>query len=1495
MLRASGTEDPYAFRFEPQAYHVLSEGGGVESARFPWDAALMRDLGELAAGAWREVGVARIAEVLRSFLEEAGWRTREQAIEAACREGREVTVTITANAAELYALPWELLGVGASGLHLGALPGVAVRYTWPDVQVTPPTPAQRAEGGRILLAWSAAGGAVPALDHQRAIARAAAAGHHPDVDPVVDLPGVTLARLRAALREAVREGRPFAALHLLCHGADEDGASGLVFDSDDGDGVAFVDGGRLRRVLAPYASGLRLVVLAACRGAGAGEIAGQLGSVAQALHRAGIEAVVAARAPLSVSGSTVITARLYRGLLVELDSLERALGRAREAVADAVESPDWAALQLYASGDGDGLRPVIYRPYRGLLTFHSEHRRLLFGREREIAEICGELVGLRERGAPRLLVVQGASGTGKSSTVLGGVVPDLVAAADGDFTWLRMRPGAGPFAALAAALSDTIGAAVEADAATIEEVLADQTGPVLIVVDQLEELFTLVADAGERAAFARLLWHLARAPAGPVSVIMTLRIDFLGRCGEVVLEPASDLRLDRIAYADDHRVTIPQMARAQLREAIEGPARAVGLALEGGLVERILGDVRGEPGALPAISYVLDLLWAARADGLLTQADYDALGGVAGALYGRAEALLEAMSAAELGQARRLLVQLVGIREDAAVDTRRRLPMTSLRPATDADPEALAAFERVLARLVDARLLVRDDDATAGATVEVAHEALIRRWERLRRWVAEDRERLASLARVEGWVAEWRNAGYLLHDSRLGYAEDVAARFPGDLSAEARVMLRDSRAAVDARRAELERLLAEAERQRAIAQRRLDSAIAIADGIVRTIDGELAKIAGAAAVRKVLLERTAAFQEGLIEGASESLEALRSRLDSHVNRGELACSHDDAEVASRELRAAVALADRLLESIGSGGPDYEIAASAARAYATLAGFEVARGALDVARSLVEQACILLRPFTASEPDAERGVAMLWALRGRIADGAGDLVGAQAAFDVAFRWAQEAAAASPDVLRYRHDLALAHDWLATIAEKRGDRAHADAHFRRAAVLAEELCAADPTSVEFRVLSFTSAERLAFVSGREDLAAGEGFARQAHAAALALLEADPDNLLHRHRLAMSHNILARAITDDARDDERREHLRRFLELAAANAALDPSNLDLRLDHFIALEALGTLYLAKGPRQEGEALVRSAVERGQALLGEGPNPAVTDTLIVALGALTSAIWQRGEILEARDHAAQVVELARSRVADDPGAPMLRGRLFQALVESLTLAASCGEIAASRLLYAEILAQAAALDAVAVDWDRSNLALTHQNMAVLERSRGDAAAAQTCQRRGVEVLVALDDAEATALHGHIRTLLTTAQGLAGDPSEREALRGDLGRLLGLLTRLRRSDDAPSLAWDEAVCASTLGVITDELDQAAAYYERAHALVTALTAANPTASALLSLFSIKGNLLWCADQRGDHEGVQRLHRARLGIFAQLERGGLDPQVLGALRQQLDV
>lgn len=354
LSRAAHAERPFEFVFAPQAYRLHSAGGGLTEATFAWDQALLADLATMQQAGRDPVVVQRLGDRLREFLAPTRWPVLEAQMCDAVKQQRPVVVTFRSAAAELYALPWELLTVEATGQHIGELSGVLVRYEWPDTETVPPAP-RPSTAGRLLLAWS---GHVPAAEHQAALQEACAAGSW-TFDPERDaLPDASCGRLSGRLAEATRQGQPIQVLHLLCHGTVTGSAFGFALDDDEVPGrIAAVDAGRLRQILAPHAGTLRLVVLAACDGGNVGALGNHLGSVAQGLHRAGIAAVVASRFPLSTSGSKRLARALYLALCKEAATLEQAFLAARQHLAEDAQQLDWASLQLYArSADGSETR-----------------------------------------------------------------------------------------------------------------------------------------------------------------------------------------------------------------------------------------------------------------------------------------------------------------------------------------------------------------------------------------------------------------------------------------------------------------------------------------------------------------------------------------------------------------------------------------------------------------------------------------------------------------------------------------------------------------------------------------------------------------------------------------------------------------------------------------------------------------------------------------------------------------------------------------------------------------------------------------------------------------------------------------------------------------------------------------------------------------------------------------------------------------------------------
>jgi WD40 repeat protein len=455
-------------------------------------------------------------------------------------------------------------------------------------------------------------------------------------------------------------------------------------------------------------------------------------------------------------------------------------------------------------------RPTDARPpYLGLSTFQERDADLFFGREALVAELVARV----EHSA--FLAVLGASGSGKSSVVRAGLIPELKGGAlPGSERWRYaiLKPGDRPLDALAAALAKLQGAdlgsalslraQLSRDAGSLlfaARMLLDEQGDarLVVVVDQAEELWTLApSDADARRAFAaeqqqpflELLLTATKSERSPVLTVLTLRADFLHR--------AIDDR-DLARAIGDHDVLVSPMQPAELRRAIVGPAAVAGVGVESTLVDELVEQTAGREGALPLLEYTLLELWNACApSGTLTWQVYRDLGGVEGALAARADAILAARYPApeQRDRLRQLLVRLVQPGEGAA-DTRRRALLADLAPAGS----SVEAVQALLQPLVDERLLTTGrDPASRAETVELAHESLIRAWPTFGRWIDEARADLRRHVQLEEaakeWVASGEQAEFLWSGLRLANAEAWIARAQPQLNTRDQQFLAASRA-----------------------------------------------------------------------------------------------------------------------------------------------------------------------------------------------------------------------------------------------------------------------------------------------------------------------------------------------------------------------------------------------------------------------------------------------------------------------------------------------------------------------------------------------------------------------------------------------------------------------------------------------------------------------------------------------------------------------------
>jgi WD40 repeat protein/energy-coupling factor transporter ATP-binding protein EcfA2 len=395
-------------------------------------------------------------------------------------------------------------------------------------------------------------------------------------------------------------------------------------------------------------------------------------------------------------------------------------------------------------------------PYRGLQTFDEDHAEFFFGRDADIQRVIEKLK------QTRFLAVVGPSGSGKSSLVRAGLLPALKRGVLPDSDTWKFRvftPTAHPLTQLAANLLRLY--PQEAMHKTLDQMSADErtlhlavslslaeaavTERVVWVVDQFEEVFTLCQDRHEREQFINNLLYAASVPDGRCVILLTLRADFYHKCSAY---PELSARIGAQQFL------VSLMGVDNLRQAIEEPAWHVGLEFEPGLISTILNDVESQPGALPLLEHALLELWERRRGRVLSLEAYRESGGVEGAIAKRADTIYEGFDAEQQKIARRIMLRLTQPGEGTE-DTRRRATMLELITKTSEGGEV----EGVAQALADSRLLTTGSDEEPGhQTIEVSHEALIRGWPRLRRWIEEDRAGLRILRRLTEAAREWQPA-----------------------------------------------------------------------------------------------------------------------------------------------------------------------------------------------------------------------------------------------------------------------------------------------------------------------------------------------------------------------------------------------------------------------------------------------------------------------------------------------------------------------------------------------------------------------------------------------------------------------------------------------------------------------------------------------------------------------------------------------------------------
>ena len=589
--------------------------------------------------------------------------------------------------------------------------------------------------------------------------------------------------------------------------------------------------------------------------------------------------------------------------------------------------------------DGDVIREprqVGPSPYRGLAAFRQADALFFFGREEFTEQLVSSV-----RQQDLVAVIVGPSGSGKSSAVFAGLLPQLEEEAD----WLvvSMRPGGRPFHALAAALLPLLDNSLsEADHLIeiqklaqamaagelplfliIERILKQhpETEHLLLVVDQFEELFTQRSDPDEQRQFLDELLSASVAGSAseagsahlssPLVVLLTLRADFMGQA--LAHRPFADA-------LQEGALLLGPMNRAELQAVVEKPAELQGAAFETGLIPRILDDVGEEPGNLPLLEFALSLLWERLDQGWLTHDAYDEIGRVDGALARYAEEVYEALSPEHQQTAQRIFIQLVQPGEGTE-DTRRVARRSELGEGN----------WPLVQHLADKRLVVTGRDEAGQETVEVVHEALIRSWQRLRGWIEKDRAfrvwQEGLRAAMRQWQASDQDEGGLLRGAPLVTAESWLVERGAELSPAERNFIDASiafRASEEARR----------ERRRRWIMTGLATGLVVSLILLvvafnqNSIARENAELAGRSAETATFAEGEALAQAATAEAEADSRATAQANAEAEAQaRATAVVNAEVAEEAAKSAeldaltQASIGLASQSVLELQGGSPE----------------------------------------------------------------------------------------------------------------------------------------------------------------------------------------------------------------------------------------------------------------------------------------------------------------------------------------------------------------------------------------------------------------------------------------------------------------------------------------------------------------------------------------------------------------------------------------------
>ena len=926
---------------------------------------------------------------------------------------------------------------------------------------------------------------------------------------------------------------------------------------------------------------------------------------------------------------------------------------------------------------GGGARPgELWRytaPYRGLASMTEADSDFFFGRERETIDMLGAIAAGRER----LAVLIGNSGVGKSSLAQAGALgalkrqawPEGFAeatpwpAAFGDsrrWCFLKMQPGTDPIKALVEPFlrtwqmdstdpkweerrSDWIGA-LTAGKATLsglldaterryEELGQPRPPAFFLYVDQGEELYVRSEEV-QRAAFSRLLAEAVSDPR--LYTLMSLRSDFFGA-----------LQNDQALFAVHRQINVPPLREAELRQVVSKPAALLSARFESDrlcddLARRAAEELARDAGALPLLSYLLDDMWTdmvRRGDGVMRLPPQAMeLGGV---LAERADAFLARHPEAEVPLRRLLTLKLATVREDGE-PTRRR----ALRSEFSEDEW------RLVSELADHphRLLITATPEGGETYAEVAHEAIFKRWGKLRQWIATEREFLSWRSRLEGARRAWEAApahscnDALLMGLALGEAQQWLARRAEDLPAVDRGFIEKSIGREVHEREERER---EREQREKLRRRMLQVAVAalvVVTGLAgfslfelfdanrqRTAAEQQRVLAEEQRTIAVQRQKDAEQQKRTAEAATADAKAQKARAERSFSAAKVAIDKLIFDVAGdlgvvaglrvETIRTILDTVSSTIDELAQSAPDdTELQRSRSAMFNMFVDTYLAAGDVNGALKAAQESLDIARKLFAAAPKdtgAERDVSISLERLGDVRIQAGDTKGALDAYQERLAVARRLLTGDPKSLQAKRDLSVSLNKVGDVRLRVGDQDGALAAYNESLDIARDLAKQQPDNVEAQrdvSVSLTKVGDVKIETGDYDAALG--VYQEALDMRQILSDAHPGNAQILRDVSVSLTRLGDVRLKTKDSEGALKAYQESLALARRLALMDSGNAQAQRDVSVSLNKVGDMQLDNKDREAARATYTESLNIARHLAESDPGNAQAQTdLVVSL----------------------------------------------------------------------------------------------------------------------------------------------------------------------------------------------------------------------------------------------------------------------------------------